>query len=478
MNKVAIYVRVSTTNQADEGYSIDEQIDKLKAYCKIKDWTVYKVFTDAGFTGSNIDRPAMTNLISAAKKRQFDTILVYKLDRLSRSQKDTLYLIEEIFIKNGIDFLSLSENFDTSSVFGKAMIGILSVFAQLEREQIKERMMLGKVGRAKSGKSMMWGKAAYGYTYNKETNSLDIVPAEATLVKKIYELYLRGKSISKLRDYLNDNNLRVNKDVKWSHRTVSFTLTNPVYCGKIRYEGKLYDGLHEAIITQELFDKTQKVLAERRMDAKKLNPRPFQAKYMLSGIIRCGYCGSPMSSLLGMPRKDGTRTKRYQCVNRFPRKTKPTTVYNDNKKCDSGYYYMQDLENIVLNKISLMQMDKANIDEIFDEKSDFDIEKAKISIAKIENKINKLNDLYINDLISLDLLKKQSNNLLKEKKIIENEMAEEKVKQSSSLKDDAIKILNTKDIFSMSYEDQSYIVKSLINKVFATDKEVKILFKK
>ncbi len=325
------------------------------------------MFTDAGFTGSNIDRPAMTNLISAAKKRQFDTILVYKLDRLSRSQKDTLYLIEEIFIKNGIDFLSLSENFDTSSAFGKAMIGILSVFAQLEREQIKERMMLGKVGRAKSGKSMMWGKAAYGYTYNKETNSLDIVPAEATLVKKIYELYLRGKSISKLRDYLNDNNLRVNKDVKWSHRTVSFTLTNPVYCGKIRYEGKLYDGLHEAIITQELFDKTQKVLAERRMDAKKLNPRPFQAKYMLSGIIRCGYCGSPMSSLLGMPRKDGTRTKRYQCVNRFPRKTKPTTVYNDNKKCDSGYYYMQDLENIVLNKISLMQMDKANIDEIFDE---------------------------------------------------------------------------------------------------------------
>ncbi len=86
--------------------------------------------------------------------------------------------------------------------------------------------------------------------------------------------------------------------------------------------------------------------------------------------------------------------------------------------------------------------------------------------------------MYINDLISLDLLKKQSNNLLKEKKIIENEMAEEKVKQSSSLKDDAIKILNTKDIFSMSYEDQSYIVKSLINKVFATDKEVKILFKK
>ncbi|MGC4441164.1 recombinase family protein, partial [Streptococcus suis] len=83
--------------------------------------------------------------------KSFDTVLVYKLDRLSRSQKDTLYLIEDIFIKNDIAFLSLQENFDTSTPFGKAMIGILSVFAQLEREQIKERMMLGKVGRAKAG---------------------------------------------------------------------------------------------------------------------------------------------------------------------------------------------------------------------------------------------------------------------------------------------------------------------------------------
>ena len=147
-NKVAIYVRVSTTNQAEEGYSIDEQIDKLEAYCKIKDWTVYKVYTDGGFSGSNTDRPALEKLIKDANKKKIDTVLVYKLDRLSRSQKDTLFLIEDIFIKNGIEFLSLQENFDTSTPFGKAMIGLLSVFAQLEREQIKERMQLGKLGRA------------------------------------------------------------------------------------------------------------------------------------------------------------------------------------------------------------------------------------------------------------------------------------------------------------------------------------------
>ena len=149
MHKVAIYVRVSTTSQVDEGYSIDEQKAKLTSYCEIKDWNIYDIYTDGGFSGSNTERPALEQLIRDAKRKLFDTVLVYKLDRLSRSQKDTLYLIEDVFLENDIEFVSLLENFDTSTPFGKAMIGLLSVFAQLEREQIKERMQLGKLGRAK-----------------------------------------------------------------------------------------------------------------------------------------------------------------------------------------------------------------------------------------------------------------------------------------------------------------------------------------
>ena len=203
-NKVAIYVRVSTTSQAEEGYSIEEQIDKLESYCKIKDWTVYKVYTDGGFSGSNTERPALEKLIKDADKKKFDTVLVYKLDRLSRSQKDTLFLIEDVFIKNGIEFLSLQENFDTSTPFGKAMIGLLSVFAQLEREQIKERMQLGKLGRAKSGKSMMWTKTSYGYDYHKETGTMTINPVQSLAIKFIFESYLSGRSITKLRYDLNE----------------------------------------------------------------------------------------------------------------------------------------------------------------------------------------------------------------------------------------------------------------------------------
>lgn len=189
---VAIYVRVSTLEQAEEGYSIEEQIDTLKKFCEVKKWTVTKVYSDPGFSGSNIERPGLSNLIKDAKNQYFDTVLVYKLDRLSRSQKDTLYLIEDVLGVNDISFVSLNENFDTATPFGKAMIGILAVFAQLEREQIRERMTMGKVGRAKSGKAMSWRWTAFGYRYPDDgsRDTYEIVPLEAKIVQQIYDDYL------------------------------------------------------------------------------------------------------------------------------------------------------------------------------------------------------------------------------------------------------------------------------------------------
>lgn len=150
--KVAIYVRVSTTNQAEEGYSIQGQIDSLIKYCEAMGWIIYEEYTDAGFSGGKIDRPAMSKLITDAKHKRFDTILVYKLDRLSRSVRDTLYLVKDVFNQNNIHFVSLQENIDTSSAMGNLFLTLLSAIAEFEREQITERMTMGKIGRAKSGK--------------------------------------------------------------------------------------------------------------------------------------------------------------------------------------------------------------------------------------------------------------------------------------------------------------------------------------
>ena len=129
---IALYSRVSTAAQAEDGYSIDAQQERLVAYCTAIGKKEYQFYTDAGYSGSNLNRPAIQNLIEDAKKGKVETVIVFKLDRLSRSQKDTLYLIEEVFEKNGVSFISLTESFDTNTPFGKAMIGLLSVFASTQ----------------------------------------------------------------------------------------------------------------------------------------------------------------------------------------------------------------------------------------------------------------------------------------------------------------------------------------------------------
>lgn len=476
-NKVAIYVRVSTTNQAEEGYSIDEQKDKLTSYCDIKDWNIYEIYTDGGFSGSNTERPALEQLIRDAERKKFDTVLVYKLDRLSRSQKDTLFLIEDVFIKNGIEFLSLQENFDTSTPFGKAMIGLLSVFAQLEREQIKERMQLGKLGRAKAGKSMMWARTSYGYDYQKETGSLTINPAQSLVVKYIFERYLAGRSITKLRDDLNE---KYPKEISWNYRAVRGILSNPVYCGYNQYKGQLFPGEHEPIISEDVYKRTQEELKIRqRTAAEKTNPRPFQAKYMLSGLAQCGYCGAPLKLLMGMVRKDGTRFIRYECHQRHPRKTKGVTVYNNNVKCDSGFYEKDALENYVLTEISKLQDDTGYLDKIFsgDNAETIDRESYKKQIEELSKKLSRLNDLYIDDRITLEELQSKSAEFISMRATLETELENDPALRRDKRKADMRELLNAEKVFSMDYERQKILVRGIINKVQVMADKVVIRWK-
>lgn len=477
MNKIALYVRVSTTSQLEEGYSIEEQKAKLESYCDIKDWHIYKVYTDGGFSGSTTERPALEQLIKDAQSKLFDTVLVYKLDRLSRSQKDTLYLIEDIFLKNNIEFVSLLENFDTSTPFGRAVIGLLSVFAQLEREQIKERMQLGKLGRAKSGKSMMWSKTSYGYDYDKETGSLTVNEYEALAVKEIYSSYLAGMSITKLRDKINEE---YPKKPAWSYRTIRGILANPVYCGLNQYKGQTFQGTHNAIVSLDDFEQTQRELAKRQQTAKELsNPRPFQAKYMLSGLVQCGYCHAPLKVILGQKRKDGTRFKRYECYQRHPRKTKGVTVYNDNKKCNSGYYDMDLLEHYVLTRIAQLQNDPDKIQELFSDDTSSTVDKQAIQkqIDGLTLKLSKLNDLYLDDRITLDELRSKSADFIKQRAALEKEIKKASTDKQAGQKDKIEKLLDASSVLEMSYDNQKVIVRELIDKVQVTSDKIVIHWK-
>lgn len=323
--KVAIYSRVSTLHQAEEGYSIGQQIEALAKYCQAMDWSIYDNYSDAGFSGGKLERPAMQKMIQDAESGKFDTVVVYKLDRLSRNVRDTLYLVKDVFNANNVDFVSLQENIDTKSAMGNLFITLLSAIAEFEREQIKERMQLGVKGRAKSGKTTSWTTPPFGYEYDTNTQLMTINHYQAEIVRDMFDKIISGWSIMGITTHLRKTN---NK--KWTHVRVKRILENVAYIGKVKYRDEIFDGEHAPILTEEIFYKAQKALEERTN--KKDNTRPFQGLYMLSNIAKCGYCGTPLKIDSYKPRKDGTRKRTYTCINRNPKRIK-TATYNDGSSC-------------------------------------------------------------------------------------------------------------------------------------------------
>lgn len=469
--KIAIYTRVSTIEQAEEGYSISEQQDKLKKYCDIKDWKVARVYTDPGFSGSNTNRPSLQQLISDCKNNMFDAVLVYKLDRLSRSQKDTLYLIEDVFNKNDVGFISLSENFDTSTAFGKAMIGILSVFAQLEREQITERMTLGRVGRAKAGKAMSWANCPFGYIIQKEIYEID--PFRAEIVKRIYRDYLAGISITAIKNNLNEEG-HVGKDINWSYRTVRQILDNIVYAGYIKYKNEIYPGLHRPIVSLSDYKKVQAELEKRRITQAELhNPRPFRTKYMLSGLMRCGYCNSVLQ-IRTIIYRNGKRSHRYNCPSSKPHKNSPYKRHD----FDCGFKFVKktEIESLVVDEIKKLPL---NIDKIINNQENKDVAKeiqaVKSELQQVQKKQDKLVDLYLLDNINVDELNKKNDELSKQKENLQkrlNSLTDNKKKEKIEYFIKNAK--EAKNIDKLDYEKQKVIVRNLVSGIKVFNDKVEI----
>lgn len=273
----ALYIRVSTDAQREEGYSIDAQKEMLSAYCVSRQISDYEFYIDGGFTGSNIDRPEMQRLIEDIKLGRISHVIVYKLDRLSRSQKDTLYLIEDVFNPHGVSFVSLNENMDTSTPIGRAMLGIMSAFAQLERETIRERTRMGMKERVKNGYWPGGGKVPFGYDYDREKGIL-VPNADADKVRLMYELYLRGWSMMKIASEVG---LRYDRLAEQIIRRKTNT-------GVICYKGAEYKGRHEAIVSEETYNMAMEMLERRSRGGL------TSSKNLLSGLIYCGVCGAKM----------------------------------------------------------------------------------------------------------------------------------------------------------------------------------------
>lgn len=345
MKRVAIYIRVSTSKQ-EEGYSIPIQKDRLIAYCRAKDWVISGMFIDPGHSGATMDRPGLTALCEGVKARKYDVVLVYKLDRLSRSQKDTLFLIEDVFTKHDVAFVSMQESFDTSTVFGVAMVGILSVFAQMEKSTIIARTMMGRTGRAEGGLWHGGGTEPIGYNY--VDGELVVDPVEAQQVRDVYRMYADGYSVTEITRRMDG---RTTKHGDWSHTgTVGNVLDNPLYAGYIHFDGVLERGQHEAIVPEEL---------NRKVKARRKRLRHAEASgdsdYLLTGIIYCDSCGARY-----FPNKRPNGKVVYSCHSRA--KKNKSMVRDPN--CKAPHIPLAELDAMVEAEVLRVAHDPELVEEI------------------------------------------------------------------------------------------------------------------
>ena len=409
---VALYPRVSGLEQAQEGYSIGEQIERMKKYCEAKGWTVYKIYTDAGFTGANMERPGLQEMIKDSEAGKFDMVLVYKLDRLSRSQKDVLYLVEDVFDEHGVFFSSMTENFDTSTPFGKAILGILAVFAQLEREQIRERTMMGKKARAEQGKWHGGSTQPIGYDYSIEDDMLYINEYEAMQVRDIVDLFLKRTPVNKIETICEEKGYK-HKHGVWSAKGIKRVLASPLYVGMIKDGDDLFKGIHEPLFDQATFDEIQAVLNERK---EKYGTAQKHFLSLLGGMIYCKHCGAKYCR-----KSSGENRVYYSCYSR--NKTMKAMIKDPN--CKNKNYRAAVLEELIIGEISKLAINPDYIDQVKETKPLNDnVEKSKTiqkEIEGISSQISKLMDLYSLGAIPLEIINQKVTSLNDTKIALEKE---------------------------------------------------------
>ena len=397
---VAGYARVSTENQL-ENYSIDEQLDRLKAYCTAKGWVLLHTYVDGGYSGGNTNRPGLQQMLEQVRENKIDAVVVYKLDRLSRSQKDTLTLIEDELLAHGTDFVSINENFDTSTPFGRAMIGILSVFAQLEKDQITERFTMGRIGRGKAGYFHGGGNAPTGYDYID--GKLEVNEYEAAQVREVFDLFLSGKSINAIERYL-----RARYTTKWTATKVRNVLKNSLYIGKVKFRGEEFQGVHDPLINVSTYAAANRLLtgAEREDGKTTSQKTPFRSEYLLSSLIYCARCGARYSANHGY----------YKCYSRA--KSSPKFVIDPD--CKNDNWEIETLDALVIGQAEALISNRSALDSVLtaaDAEKTVRVDKEKLSrrIVEIDVQIEKLIDLYQLGSISMSVITERVNALSVEK---------------------------------------------------------------
>ncbi|GAB3051657.1 recombinase family protein [Virgibacillus ainsalahensis] len=427
--KAALYARVSTEEQATEGYSIQAQIEEVEAYAKKNNMEIVTRYVDEGVSAKNISgRPEMKRLLKDMKNNKFNTVIVYKIDRISRKSKDALEIAERCEQAN-ISLISLKENFDIATPIGKMIFQIMSNFSEFERNSIIDRAKMGMIQRAKQG--YFNGGRVFGYeSVNKE---LVVNEEEAHVIRLIFDYAEQDLGYKAIVTRINAMGYKTKRGYDFSINTIKSILDNPLYIGEIRFnmyenwsekhrKGKnknyiLVDGKHEAILDQEQWNRVQQIRKKRSV-----KPAQSNKPYILNGLIRCPECGYGMVSASSKGSK-GTKYRYYVC-GLFHNKGSRACSAHSIRADRSEQHVFDELNRIVSEPYVLKRI----IDNVNQKRSNAktpindEIKILKSKLNKTEVHINNITDQLMDDPLLATIFKPKLTGLTEEKSNLQNKL--------------------------------------------------------
>ncbi|OGQ00334.1 MAG: hypothetical protein A2Z40_04395 [Deltaproteobacteria bacterium RBG_19FT_COMBO_60_16] len=375
--RVGFYTRIST-DEDHQKYSLGAQSERLEAFCRAQygdDWRLHKIYRDME-SGIHMNRPGLEEMIFDAEARAFDVLLVFRVDRLSRKVRELAQMVDEL-AKHGVILKSITEPFDTANAAGKMMLQMLGVFAEFEHATIVERTKVGMEKKAKSGK-WVGGVVPYGYQLDPE-KGLVVKEEEAIVVRKMFQMYAFGRQgVHTICHMLNEAGYRKRTGHAWDKRVILHIIKSPVYVGKVRWRDAIYEGTHESVVSEVLYDKAKGILKDR---AESLSGRRFDNgdERLLAGVIKCSRCKSHMVGV--STHKKDRRFPYYLCSKRW-----------NTRECDQDYIRADHVEATILQDIKAMFRDEPFIARVREEANKRlvaakpDLEK---EIAWLENQMTK-----------------------------------------------------------------------------------------
>ena len=516
----AIYVRVSTMNQVDRD-SLSTQESRLKAYCEAQNLSVYDIYKDAGFSAKDTNRPALKKLFKDIEAGKIQTILVTKLDRITRSLRDLVKLVE-FFAEKSVKFVSITQNVDSSGPFGRFMRDLLGLIAQLEREVTAERVSEDMHYRALQGK---WngGVIPFGYTTQQrifkeltksgineykaiaeatnicpEQKKLYIDEKESKIVKDIFNTYIETRSLRATTHTLNSKGIKTRNNATWAAASIRRVITNPTYTGKVWYgkrktnlhNGKLEptnqetwkinEGEHKAIISKKIFDEASSILVK-----KSNKPTRAKNKYLLSGIIKCGKCGGSMYGYTFTKKGTDKTYVYYKCQNNSSKgksvckgmtvQAKPLDdfVINTLMELSKNVTFLNDKEKM----LKTLKEECNNTISEKNEELDILMTEEKNLQSKLDNLLDKLEDNLIDD---MDFKKRYQ---AIKNKLSDNRTLQEKVKDKVVQPSTAYEALNAsfEEISSfggnwdfLEIEGQKLKLQTIVNEIKVLEDKVDI----